>query len=94
MDQKSKDFIHQSLAKFWDDRSVALNDAATVEDLIDELDSLSAVDALLPIEEHLGMDIEADKVIRRGGYNSKQQFIDHLSAAIERYVEAAEAATA
>ena len=89
MDQATRDFIRQSLAKFWDDRSVELDDAATVEGLIDELDSLSAVDALLPIEEQLGMEIEADQVIRRGGYNDKQQFVDHLSARIERYVAAA-----
>lgn len=89
MDQPTRDFIRQSLAQFWDDRSVELGVIATVEGLIDELDSLSAVDALLPIEDRLGIDIEADQVIRRGGYENKEQFVDHLSSRIEHYAAAA-----
>ena len=88
MDQATRDFIRQSLSQFWDDRSVQLEQTETVEGLIDELDSLSAVDALIPIEEQLGIEIEPDRVIRRGGYNGKEQFVDALCASIERYVAA------
>lgn len=87
MDQTTKDAIRQILEEFWEERSVLVEETGTVEDLIDELDSLSAVDALLPIEELVGTEIEASRVIRRGGYDSKEQFIDHLTHSVERYVE-------
>jgi len=77
--------IQELLEQFWDERAILIETTGTVEDLIDEIDSLSAVDALIPIEDLLGMDIEAARVIRRGGYESKEQFVDQLAASVVQY---------
>lgn len=87
MDEEIKDQIKLILEQFWDDRCIAIEETEDVEDLIDELDSLSAVDVLLPIEELLGMEIEPETVIRRGGYDSKEQLVEHLLGKLQKHVE-------
>jgi acyl carrier protein len=82
-----KKAIQESLAKFWEERSFVADELDSVENFIDEIDSLTAVDALIPIEKITGMDIDATSVIRRGGYESKEQFVEHLSAQVLKYVQ-------
>lgn len=79
--------IQESLAKFWEERAFAASESDSVEDFIDEIDSLTAVDALIPIEKITGMDIDATSVIRRGGYDSKEQFVEHLTARLLKYLQ-------
>jgi acyl carrier protein len=78
--------IKDLLEEFWNERAIMIETTGTVEELIDELDSLSAVDALIPIEDLLGVEIEASRVIRRGGYEGRDQFVDELSERIIQHV--------
>jgi acyl carrier protein len=79
--------IEKSLSEFWDRQSLKVDDSDSVDDFVDELDSLAAVDALLGIEAIVGMHIPEASVIRKGGYESKQQFIEHLTAKVMAYVQ-------
>lgn len=54
----------------------------TVFDIQPELSSQQAVAVLLDLEEILGYEPKK-KVIRRGGYSSRGQFVKELSARIE-----------
>ena len=86
--EKLKGAIDASLQKFWEDRSIEVDkNSESVDDFFDELDSLTAVDALIDIEVITGMEIPEGAVIRRGGYNSKKQFIEHLTARVLQYVQ-------
>lgn len=79
--------VRKALEEFWDARSLGDESASgTLNDLVDPLDSLTAVDALLDIEAIVGITIPEDKVIRRGGYDSRKQFIDHLGQKVVNYV--------
>lgn len=85
---KMKAEIEESLQQFWDDRAINVNmDSESIDDFIDEIDSLTAVDALIDIERITGMDIPEGSVIRRGGYDTKKQFIEHLTASVLKYVK-------
>ena len=85
---KLKAAIEESLQKFWADRSIEVDkDSESIDDFIDELDSLTAVDALIDIETITEMEIPEGSVIRRGGYDSKRQFIEHLTARVLKYVQ-------
>ena len=79
--------IEASLLKFWADRSISVEESDSVEDFIDELDSLTAVDVLIDIEKITGIDIPEGSVIRRGGYDSKEQFVKHLTDRVMKYVQ-------
>jgi acyl carrier protein len=80
--------IEASLQNFWKERSIEGDkDSESVDDFIDELDSLTAVEALIDIEKITGMDIPEGSVIRRGGYDSKNHFIEHLTASVLKYVQ-------
>jgi acyl carrier protein len=85
---KLKAAIEESLQKFWVDQSIEVDkDSESIDDFIDGLDSLTAVDALIDIETITGMEIPEGSVIRRGGYDSKKQFIEHLTARVLKYVQ-------
>jgi acyl carrier protein len=80
--------IEESLQQFWDDRAINVDmDSESIDDFIDEIDSLTAVDAIIDIERITGMEIPEGEVIRRGGYDTKKQFIEHLTASVLKYVK-------
>ncbi len=82
-----KTAIETSLRKFWADRSISLEEGNSVEDFIDELDSLTAVDVLIDIEKITGIDIPEGSVIRRGGYDSREQFVEHLTDRVMKFIQ-------
>jgi len=82
-----KSAIETCLREFWDTHSLAVDEASeTVDGLIDPLDSLTAVDALIELEKIVGMELPEGRVIRRGGYDSKEQFIEDLTRRVLEYV--------
>ena len=86
--QEMKAAIEASLRTFWAQQSVAVNQASeAIGDLIDPMDSLSAIDALLDIEKIVNIDLPEEKVIRPGGYDSEAHFVEHLTGRILKYVE-------
>lgn len=80
--------IEASLRAFWDARSIGVDATSqSIDDFIDPIDSLTAVDALIDIERIVGMEIPEARVIRRGGYDSRGQFVKHLTDRVVKYVE-------
>lgn len=80
--------IRAALEEFWADQGVAFDGIpGSVDDLVAAMDSMTAVDALIKVEEIVGMELPSGKVIRRGGYDSQAQFIKDLTARVLRYVE-------
>lgn len=51
------------------------------------MDSMTAVEALIAVEKIIGMDLPSGYVIRRGGYNDQEHFINDLTARVVIYVE-------
>lgn len=85
---KLKAKIKASLEKFWQERAIEVDkNSESIDDFIDELDSLTAVDVLIDIETIAGMEIPEGSVIRRGGYDSKEQFIEHLTFSVLKYIQ-------
>lgn len=82
-----KSTIEACLQQFWDSHTLAVDVASeSVDGLIDPLDSLTAVDALIELEKIVGMELPEERVIRRGGYDSKGQFIEDLTRRVLKYV--------
>lgn len=82
-----KSAIETCLRQFWDSHSLAVDGVSeSVDGLIDPLDSLTAVDALIELEKIVGMELPEGRVIRRGGYDSKGQFIEDLTRRVLKYV--------
>jgi hypothetical protein len=52
-----------------------------------QLDSMSSCDVLCQLEEILGMELEPERVIRRGGYSTCEQFVTELGSAVMKQVE-------
>jgi len=81
--------IQECLGKFWDEMAIELGeDPEDTGSLIDApLDSLTAVEVMVEIDKLLKRKIPADTVIQKGGYQSREQFIEKLSTQVLKYIE-------
>lgn len=80
--------IRAALEAFWAEQAMAFDGTpGSVDELVATMDSMTAVEALITIEQIVGMELPSGKVIRRGGYDNQAQFISDLTARVLRYVE-------
>ena len=85
--EQIKPAIEASLLQFWNARSIEVDETSeSVDDFAEPLDSLTAVEALIETDKIVGMPIPEGRVIRRGGYYTKAQFIEHLTKCVLTYV--------
>lgn len=84
--QKQK--IEECLGSFWDEMAIELGeDPSNTSALIEApLDSLTAVEVLVTVDKILNLKVPAETVIQKGGYNSREQFIEDLTAKILGFV--------
>jgi acyl carrier protein len=76
------DQIKEKLREFW--KECQLEDALDAEDELFSatgvmVDSLTACDVLLTLESLVDTKLEADKIIRAGGYDDEEQFVTHIT---------------
>lgn len=83
-----KEQIETYLAEFWEARALAISeDPLATDELGAPLDSLSACEAFLYIDELVGEQLPVDLIIRRGGYESQEQFVEGVCQGILQYLE-------
>ena len=83
------------LSAFWDQNVLEVpveEGDAEVEIAIDQplvrLDSITAVSVLLEIEKAVGKRLPIEKIVHKGGYLSKEQFIEEVTKAVDAFVGA------
>jgi hypothetical protein len=82
------DQIRRTLEAFWEAQAISLDGESTsVDELVAAMDSMTAVEALVEVEKIVGMELPSGDVIRRGGYESKKQFVEELTARVFSYVK-------
>ena len=80
--------IKAHLNDFWDEQAVMLDaDSTSIDDLVAAMDSKTAVDALIEVEEIVDMELPIGDVVRQGGYKSREEFIEELTRSVVKYVE-------
>lgn len=78
--------IRAELEQFWADQDpLAPISTGTVDDLVAAMDSVTAVEVLERLESLLGIELPSGDLIKRGGYDNKDQFVDELSAAVANF---------
>lgn len=75
--------IQAALDEFWDERALPIDSGAatTVDDLVGPIESMTAVEVLVVLDDIVGMKLP-NTVIQAGGYQSKQEFIEKLTAQV------------
>ena len=82
------DQIRQALNDFWDAQAINVDgESTTVDDLVAAMDSMTAVESLVEVEKIVDMELPSGEVIRMGGYDSKKQFVEQLTARVLTYVK-------
>lgn len=82
-----KSALQAAMEEFWSEQTLDV-DAGTecVDELVAAMDSLTATEVLEKLEDLVGMELPSGELIRRGGYDSKEQFISELTQEILDYV--------
>lgn len=84
--EEMRNAITAALEAFWVDQTLGAVGGESVDDLVAAMDSVTACDALEELENLLGMELPTGEVIRRGGYDSKDQFVALLTEKVLDYV--------
>ena len=83
-----KSEIEKHLGQFWDKRALDIvEDPLSVDQLGAPLESVMAVDALVDVGKMLKIKIPVEVVIRNGGYENKEQFVNLVTSGILKYVK-------
>ncbi|WP_438455656.1 hypothetical protein [Vreelandella venusta] len=79
--------IEQALGEFWDEREISISsDPDSVNDLGAAMDSLTACEAMITIDDIVGKQVPVDVVIKNGGYDSREQFIQQVTEGVLKYL--------
>lgn len=80
--------IEAMLGQFWEEMAIDVGeDPQDTSGLLGApLDSITVLEVLLQIDTLLGRNIPPEAVIRKGGYESKEQFVELLTAQVLDYV--------
>jgi hypothetical protein len=84
--EDKREAIIAALEEFWAGQTLGEGGGETVDDLVAAMDSFTASDALEEVENIVGMELPTGEVIRRGGYESKEQFVTLLTQKVLDYV--------
>ena len=86
MDEQ-KQAIEAILGQFWDERAIEMGEApkSTVE-LGAPLDSLTSMEALIEIDRLLKRKVPVEAVIQKGGYQTREQFIEEVATKVLKFV--------
>jgi|GEM_PF-1069520 len=83
------------LSAFWDQNVLEVpaeegdaEEEIAIDQPLVQLDSITAVGVLLQIEEVVGRHLLIEKIVRNGGYSSKEQFIEEVTHAVNAFVGA------
>lgn len=84
--EAKRELIIAALEAFWAEQTLGAEGGDTVDDLVAAMDSFTATDALQEVETIVDMELPTGEVIRRGGYESKDQFVIELTQRVLEYV--------
>jgi hypothetical protein len=76
--------LEQVLGDFWERNAVptAGEDGGSVEEMLVPLDSISACEVLIDIEELIKQQLPIGEIVQRGGYLKKEEFISRITEAV------------
>ncbi len=87
--------LHDVLKAFWDQNVLAVpaeegdpEEEIGVDQPLVQLDSITACDVLIDIEKLVNKHLPVEKIVRKGGYSSREQFVEEVSKAVEEFVGA------
>jgi len=87
--------LRDALAALWDANVLetpstdgSMDERVPVDHPLVALDSLTAVEVLIEVESVVGAALPIEKIVRQGGYSSKEQFIDEVTAAVKEFMSA------
>lgn len=84
---EQKQAIKAILGKFWDDRAIEMGEAPqSTEELGAPLDSLTSMEALVDIDRLLKRKVPVEAVIQKGGYQTREQFMEEISTKVMKFV--------
>ncbi len=81
--------IKAALEEFWDEHALVpeTGGPSTVDELLEPIESMTAVEVLAILDKIVETSLP-NSVIRPGGYKTRDEFVDGLSAKVMSYLQA------
>lgn len=87
--------LHEVLSAFWEQNVLEVptdegdaDEEIAIDHPLVQLDSITAVDVLIDIEKVIGKHLPIEQIVRKGGYSSREQFIEEITKAVDEFVGA------
>jgi hypothetical protein len=81
--------VGRILGAFWDERSIEASQVPeSMDQLYAPLDSMTAVEVLIDLEPVVDRELPVDFMIRKGGYNTREQFIEEVTSRVTEFIKA------
>jgi hypothetical protein len=79
--------LTEALEVFWDERAIPNEDGevTSIDDLVGPVESMIAVEILVTLDDIVGLKLP-NTVVQAGGYQTKDEFINKLKAAVLAHV--------
>lgn len=88
MDEEKVRRIEEHLNTFWEEQSITTDrDSTSIDDLVAAMDSKTAVEALILVEDIVNVELPVGDVVRQGGYRNREEFVRELTRSVVKYVE-------
>lgn len=87
--------IRSALEDFWDERAIPSGPSGetTVEELLAPVESMTAVDVLVELDKISGLKLP-NTLIRKGGYDTRDQFVADLTKKVMQRISENSSSTA
>lgn len=80
--------IELHLSEFWDERAIEMGEEPhDICELGAAMDSLTSIEVLIEIDKLVGQVVPADKVIQKGGYQTREEFVAQVTTKVLTFLE-------
>lgn len=80
--------IKQHLTEFWEERAIETGEEPqNIADVGVPMDSITSIEVLLEIDKLVGRTIPVEMVIMKGGYQTRDEFIEQITSKVLTFLE-------
>lgn len=79
--------IEKRLAEFWEERAIEMGgEPQDIGELGAPMDSLTSMEALIEIDLLVGREIPVEVVIQKGGYLTREEFVENVTSKVLKFL--------
>lgn len=81
--------LSDALSVFWDQNVLEIVEDvgdSSIDSLLVALDSITVCEVLIDLEAIVGAKLPVEKIVKKGGYSSKEDFVEGVTKAVAEFM--------